>query len=83
MRSQQGIYLYGIYRLPSNEFQDVVIFREANELARTGITLQLDSGKEGNYMPLATCKYLIDEHVINLAESRWSQSLSCQEEEED
>ena len=27
-------------------------------------------------MPLATFKYLIGKHVINLAESRWSQSLT-------
>ena len=29
-------------------------------------------------MPLATCRYLIDEHVINIAESRWSQLLAQQ-----
>ena len=43
---------------------------EVDKLARVGIILQLDSGKEGIYMPLTTCRYLIDKHVINIAESR-------------
>ncbi|OFC59623.1 hypothetical protein BBW68_14995 [Candidatus Erwinia dacicola] len=50
---------------------------EADELARIGTTLQLTSEKEGIFMPLATCKHLISEHVINIAESRWRQSITC------
>ena len=40
---------------------------EADELARTGTTLQLTPEKR--VMPLATCKHLINEHAKNLTES--------------
>lgn len=33
--------------------------------------------KEGIYSLLPTCKYLIAKHIINIAESRWNQSLTC------
>ena len=49
----------------------------ADELARAGTTLQLDPGKVDINMPLATCRYLIDKHVINIAECQWNQSLTC------
>lgn len=35
---------------------------EADELATAGTTLQLESGKWGTYLPLATCRYLFDKH---------------------
>ena len=50
---------------------------EANDLATAGATLQLDSGIEGIYIPLATCRYLIDKLVKDIAESLWSQSPTC------
>ena len=43
---------------------------EAYKLARAGTTLQLGFGKEGIYIPVATYRYLIEKHVIKLAESR-------------
>ncbi len=49
----------------------------ADELSRTGTTLQLTSEKDEICMLLPNCKHLISEHVINLAWSRWRQSLTC------
>ncbi len=42
---------------------DILANSEADELARAGTTLHIASEKEGIFMPLATCKHLISEHV--------------------
>ena len=48
-------------RVPGHS--DILANSEADELARAGTTLHIASEKEGIFMPLATCKHLISEHV--------------------
>ena len=52
-----------------SEHNDIPGNCEADELARTGTTAQPESEKEEICMPLATCRYLIDKHAIDIAES--------------
>lgn len=50
---------------------------KADELARLGTTLPILADKRNIPIPLATCKWLIDKHILKSANTAWNQSSTC------